>query len=472
MMEGLKAIPLPNLCSAQIGKVLAKLQLTSPTNYKSEDKLKLLRCSMVFYKYLSEYEDENIFALFDNSGQFMDFKTVDGEVTGIFAKSGSHLLYPCNVCAAEVTDKQDSSGFGLHCNGCDAYFHNQCNEKPVSPQLYECLKNSPNYVRVYCPGCIYILSDVSTTLKVIDNRTQEMSTKVKSIAKKADEKKSQKSLYSDKAAMKTKQNLPNQVINTLKALTKEKEAENLKEKQERSRIVLRPSNNKLTNSQEIRKEFNKIFKGIIIRNCRTTAGGSILLELDDKLSAQTIDAKWSDTFFGGNCGIKIAGQSNTCGIIKHVYDDDLSLDKIRDKIKEKYTDADCEFFTRTKGEEKVFTGIVKIDFKNRSVLENALKNRIIQINSQNYVLEEYQRKPQVIKCNKCQAFGHVHRLCRSPKPKCGKCCSNDHETKTCSITESNFKCAHCNENHLTGSKTCTVFKKKLDELLSRNNYDM
>ena len=72
---------------------------------------------------------------------------------------------------------------------------------------------------------------------------------------------------------------------------------------------------------------------MIIRNCRTTAGGSILLELDDKLSAQTIDAKWSDTFFGGNCGIKIAGQSNTCGIIKHVYDDDLSLDNIRDKIK-------------------------------------------------------------------------------------------------------------------------------------------
>ena len=102
---------------------------------------------------------------------------------------------------------------------------------------------------------------------------------------------------------------------------------------------------------------------------------------------------------------------------------------IRDKIKEKYSDADCEFFTRTKGEEKVFTGIVKIDFKNRSVLENALKNRIIQINSQNYVLEEYQRKPQVIKCNKCLAFGHVHRLCRSAKPKCGKCCSNDHETK-------------------------------------------
>ena len=68
---------------------------------------------MVFYKYLSEYEDENIFALFDNNGRFIDFKTADGEVTGIFAKSCSHLLYPCNVCAAEVTDKQDSSGFWL-----------------------------------------------------------------------------------------------------------------------------------------------------------------------------------------------------------------------------------------------------------------------------------------------------------------------------------------------------------------------
>ena len=44
----------------------------------------------------------------------MDLKKADGEVTGIFAKSGSHLLYPCIFCAAEVTDKQDSSGFGLH----------------------------------------------------------------------------------------------------------------------------------------------------------------------------------------------------------------------------------------------------------------------------------------------------------------------------------------------------------------------
>ena len=75
--------------------------------------------------------------------------------------------------------------------------------------------------------------------------------------KKAEEKKSQKSLYSDKAAMKTKQNLPNQVINTFKAITKEKETESLKEKQERSRIVLRPNNNKLKNSQEIRKEFKE-----------------------------------------------------------------------------------------------------------------------------------------------------------------------------------------------------------------------
>ena len=185
--------------------------------------------------------------------------------------------------------------------------------------------------------------------------------------------------------------------------------------------------------------------------------------------AKSVDSGWSDTLFGGNKGLRTAGQQNTCGIIKHVHDEDITQEEIKQKIGEEYEDATCEFFTR--GPQKDPTGVIKIDFKKKEVLEKALADRIIVLNQQRYILEEFVRKPQVIKCNRCQAFGHVHRLCRAQTPKCGKCCSTKHETIACTAGAGQFKCAHCNENHQTGSKECATFKKKMDELHARFNYD-
>ena len=77
---------------------------------------------------------------------------------------------------------------------------------------------------------------------------------------------------------------------------------------------------------------------------------------------------------------------------------------------------------------------------------------------QRYIVEEYKRKSRVIKCNKCQGWGHIHRYC-TKSAKCGKCAEN-HESNSCSIT-SGFKCAHCNEDHQAGSFDCAVYKEKL-----------
>ena len=124
-----------------------------------------------------------------------------------------------------------------------------------------------------------------------------------------------------------------------------------------------------------------------------------------------------------------------------------------------YPNAECEFFKKN-GE---FIGIIKIKFENHEELSYAMINRLSLFN-ENYKVENYIAKRRIIRCMRCQTFGHVARLCLKPKPVCGKCTSNSHETNQCTIAEDNYKCYHCKGNHMTGDKDCQVIKEKGEEL--------
>ena len=87
----------------------------------------------------------------------------------------------------------------------------------------------------------------------------------------------------------------------------------------------------------------------------------------------------------------------------------------------------------------------------------------VSIFNQRYRVEVYKPKPRIIKCNKCQRFGHVERICREDKPVCGKCTSRNHETKDCVVESENYKCHHCDGNHITGNNECEVMKEKMEE---------
>ena len=92
------AIPIPNLNSCQIDEVLSKLQLTNPPTYSDDEKLKLFRCSKSFVKQFSEYEDQDIFVVFDNN-QFINFQTSDGNITEIVKNPDSIQLHNAGGCA-------------------------------------------------------------------------------------------------------------------------------------------------------------------------------------------------------------------------------------------------------------------------------------------------------------------------------------------------------------------------------------
>ena len=201
---------------------------------------------------------------------------------------------------------------------------------------------------------------------------------------------------------------------------------------------------------------------MIIQNCRITAGGSFKIELDTEEEAESLKATWSKELFEGNEGIVSPKTLQTTGIIKHVYKE-VEESELVDNIKSRYDVSNVELIKR---DDKI-TGTLKVTFKERKDLVDAINERII-IFPQRYIIEEFKPPQRVIKCNRCQGFGHIARRCRSKKPKCGKCGKNNHETKECD--SGTPKCAHCKEKHPTGDKSWKVMKHKLEEIKQRYQY--
>ena len=134
------------------------------------------------------------------------------------------------------------------------------------------------------------------------------------------------------------------------------------------------------------------------------------------------------------------------------------------------------FLTRTFVEVLInISGTVKVRFADNAQLECAMKNKV-KIGRQLHYVNEFIQRPRVIKCHHCQRFGHVSRFCRSQRPTCAKCGSRDHETKEsnkCPAKSAlDYKCCHCEGNHIAGSRVCPIIQHKEEELYNRKKYGL
>lgn len=467
-----KATAINKLTSPQLDTILQRLQLRAPDGYDVQQKLTLLRCNKVFDKRLGKRGDENIYAIFTKANKFVDFRSMNSsgvtDIDGIYNKDGN-CQYPCSICSKEVTDERDDTGNGLHCGGCDAYFHMSCCEYKITPQLFDLINTGEmrncNYVKVYCPDCISSIREVRTQISDMKEEIRTLTNTVNTLSKQIGEKRAKDPSYTSAASGSQNYQLPPRVLNSLAKMDEKNNAEEKKEQLARTRYVRQPKSKNITKSEHIRREFNKHYEGLLMKHGRTTVGGGILMEFEDVETADLVSAGWKDTFFGGNSGLKIPGEGNKVGIIKHVHND-MTEEEMTAELQEKFPGSTCEFFKRPKTEE--FNGIIKVEFADVSMLEKAINEKFF-FGRQRFKVEVYKRKIQVVKCHRCQKFGHIARLCNSDKPKCGKCSRENHETRDCKNT-TNYKCAHCNQNHITGTAVCPEWKKRMEEIKSRNNY--
>jgi len=240
-------------------------------------------------------------------------------------------------------------------------------------------------------------------------------------------------------------------------------------KDAKTRIVAKPLDKDIVSSRDIKRAMRQRYPGVGIERCYATAGGSFVMEFEDKVNAEKMDKDWDTALFGNNSGLKNFDTPNCVAVIKDVFEDDLTDDQLKEEIKKLLPlceKSEVELFKRRNRQKNTeeFTGTIKVVLKDRASLEKAVKEGI-KLNNQSCKVDEWVNKPKFRYCFKCQAFGHVAHRCRSRKPRCGKCSTIGHETKDCTVLdETKYKCAHCGKNHITGIyRLCSKLREEIEK---------
>ena len=236
------------------------------------------------------------------------------------------------------------------------------------------------------------------------------------------------------------------------------------EKMARVLVVLKPSAN-VSTSHSIRREFNTKFPDIALRAAIATPSGSVKLEFDTNDIREDVAKRWPQSLFGGNKGVKKPTPEPTIGIIKGV-DVSESTDDIKDDIEAAFPGTEADFFRKNGS----LTGTIKLIFTDHEAYKQVIEKGGVPICGVLYRMEQFISKPKVIRCFKCQGYGHISFFCRAKVSRCGKCCGEGHESKDCTVEIKTPGCYHCKGAHYTGSKICMEYKK-VEEKISKNQFN-
>ena len=447
-------VTLAKLSPPQMDTVLARFNLTSDGELK--DKITVLSHSCTFMELFAEANPGDIEAGFrrvggDTPGTFIELKWTksNDEVITLFGDSA--VGNQCNICFKMVTKKDKA----LTCSGCDMYFHTNCCKVKITKALYDALQTSPSFVKTYCDKCEIVITNVNQRLVNLENMVNEL----KVIAE-------TKPLMNELSIRNAPITYPTATSSRKSTVAEQKvSAEDRAEKDLRTRVVIRPLDVTIVSSYDIKREINKRYNDVSLESCFATAGGSFVIECEDQENANKLSEDWDRSLFGGNSGLKSFDTVNYVAVVKEVI---VVEDTTEDDLKEQFrtilplkTDSDIELFKRRnrRSNKDEFTGTVKVTFKDRKSLEEAIKEKV-KLNNRRYKVEEWIPKPKIRFCYKCQMVGHVAHRCRNKKTLCGKCGSFDHGTGDCKVTDpAKYKCAHCGQAHITGTNKCMKFKE-------------
>ena len=458
-IKDLTMVKLKDLTPPLFSSLLVQINLRAPKAAKDKawaNCYKVLQCSEL---YMGKFEGVLPEAINCKLNDELDCVMNLSSGSGVDFLSLFSIDYPCNLCHGPVSDEKDDTGNGLQCSTCKSYYHNSCAapEYRLSPELLVAIEGSPVNVCVYCPKCI--MKGQAVTLASLVERVD----KLYDLAEK-------KPLASQLLFS------PNNPSKTHRFVKPVPSSVSKTERDERTRVVIKPLDVKIVSSRNIKSAINKRYKDedIFLVNCFAPAGGSFVLEMESKEMAEKLDGIWDTTLFSGNKGLKkLSSVTENCiGVIKDIEDAGITEEELVAEIKDQLpleADSVVEVFKtyNRRTRKKEFTGTVKMTFKDRASLVEATKSRSIKINHQRQQVQEWCQKPKVKYCYKCLKIGHVAHRCRNGKQNCGKCNATDHQQRECSVTDPNkFKCGHCDGKHATGSSFCSTMKEEMDKIMS------
>ena len=151
------------------------------------------------------------------------------------------------------------------------------------------------------------------------------------------------------------------------------------------------------------------------------------------------------------CGIPVSGslnikQKQSQGVI-HRVDKSIPDADLLDILKDQKVTSVRRFKKRVNGKLEE-TPSVLLTFDLESTPEN------VSFLFENYKVDKY--VPQVVRCHKCQQFGHIEKYCKN-NLKCVRC-GGTHKYEECQKKEEPV-CFRCGEKHSAAYKGCRFYKE-------------
>ena len=235
-------------------------------------------------------------------------------------------------------------------------------------------------------------------------------------------------------------------------------------------ILIASSTFNFKDSVQIKKEFAKHFPLKRLIQAFNTTKGNVLLEFVSKEEADEVFEKWKPEFLGDSTKIRRALSTekpnpNRAVIIKKV-PLDVNDEMIQSCLDTQFKDAKATRFIKT---DSTKLGTIKIVLQSENDLGKALHQGLLIDSIYYKTIPFVQNGIQIIRCFKCQKFGHISAKCQSGE-KSGHC-SENHLFRDCPNKNQERKCANCNLNQPPNYIQCDVYIKQLQTVLKCRGLD-
>jgi hypothetical protein len=106
-------------------------------------------------------------------------------------------------------------------------------------------------------------------------------------------------------------------------------------------------------------------------------------------------------------------------------------------------------------------------------LRNILKDRRVFIDWRSCKIQDY---VIVVRCFRCQLYGHMSKDCQQEKEFCGHCAEQGHSYRDCKNTSKTAQCINCKRakqphSHPINSKECSVYIREKQKFLNTISYE-
>ena len=234
--------------------------------------------------------------------------------------------------------------------------------------------------------------------------------------------------------------------------------EKLQRQRKPENILIVVNSKKFNSSIQIKKEFAKHYPLKRLVHAFNTTRGNVHLEFASKEETDNVYDSWQPNYLGDASSVrKITNteKPNRAVIIKGV-PKELTEQEIQNSLNEQF---DGSKGTRFVKRDTTVLGTVKIVFKTDDDVQKALEHGLF-IDMIYYSPSLFiQKEIQIIRCFKCQKFGHVSPNCKS-ETKCGHC-SGEHSFQNCENKTETPKCANCGGIHPANSQSCDAYQRQL-----------